>query len=30
MDDITIFKSVGLGVQDLFIANLIYNKSKGD
>jgi len=29
-DDITIFKSVGLGVQDLFIANLIYNKSKGD
>jgi len=29
-DDITIFKSVGLGVQDLFIANLIYNKFKGD
>jgi len=25
-DEITIFKSVGLGVQDLFIANAIYNK----
>ncbi len=28
-DDITIFKSVGLGVQDLFMANTIYNKLKG-
>ncbi len=25
-DEITIFKSVGLGVQDLFVANAIYNK----
>ena len=25
-DEITIFKSVGLGVQDLFVANTIYNK----
>ncbi len=25
-DDITIFKSVGLGVQDLFLANMIYEK----
>lgn len=25
-DEITIFKSVGLGVQDLFIANMIYEK----
>lgn len=25
-NDITIFKSVGLGVQDLFVANAIYNK----
>ncbi len=27
-DDITVFKSVGLGVQDLFMADLIYNKYK--
>jgi len=27
-NDITIFKSVGLGVQDLFMANTIYNKLK--
>jgi len=27
--DITIFKSVGLGVQDLFMADTIYNKLKG-
>lgn len=29
-DEITVFKSVGLGVQDLFIADLIYNKFKGN
>ena len=29
-DEITIFKSVGLGVQDLFVANTIYNKYAED
>ncbi len=29
-DEITIFKSVGLGVQDLFAANAIYNKYIND